>query len=66
MDPNIWENIPRVSSSDNESLCKPFTEKEIKDALDHMKKKAAGLDKIPIQFYQSCWNTIKADIVQLF
>ena len=38
MDPNIWENIPRVSSSDNESLCKPFTEKEIKNALDQIKK----------------------------
>ena len=27
MDLEIWENIPRVSSSDNESLCKPFTKK---------------------------------------
>jgi len=49
MDPNIWENIPRVSSSDNESLCKPFTEKAIKVALDHMKKTKL-LDQIKFQF----------------
>jgi hypothetical protein len=52
MDPDIWENIPKVSQDDNELLCKPFSEKEVKDALDQMgKNKAAGPDKIPIEFY---------------
>jgi hypothetical protein len=39
MDSDIWTNIPRVSDSDNEILCKPFSEQEIKNALDHMEKK---------------------------
>jgi hypothetical protein len=55
MDPEIWQNIPRVSGNDNELLCKPFSESEIKNALDQMEKnKAAGPDKIPIEFYQGC------------
>ena len=27
---------------------------------------AARPDKIPIEFYQSCWNIIRVDIIQLF
>jgi hypothetical protein len=34
MDPNIWASIPRVSVSENDDLCKPFSEQEIKNALD--------------------------------
>jgi hypothetical protein len=37
---------------------------EIKDALFRMEKhKAAGLDKIPIEFYQAYWDIIKDDII---
>lgn len=36
---DIWVNIPRVSPHDNDIMCKPFTEQEIKDALDQMEKK---------------------------
>jgi hypothetical protein len=28
--------------------------------------KAAGPDKIPIEFYQTCWEIVKYDIIQLF
>lgn len=30
------------------------------------KNKAASPDKIPIEFYQTCWGVIKNDIMQLF
>jgi hypothetical protein len=30
------------------------------------KNKAEGPDKIPIEFYQVCWNIVKYDILQLF
>ena len=30
------------------------------------KNKAAGPDKIPIEFYQTCWDIIKSDIIELF
>jgi hypothetical protein len=67
MDPKIWQNTPRVSVSDNELLCKPFSEQEIKNALDQMEKnKATGPDKVPIEFYQGCWKIIRGDIIELF
>lgn len=28
--------------------------------------KAPGPDKIPIEFYQCCWDVVKEDIVALF
>jgi hypothetical protein len=56
-----------VTDSDNENLCKPFSEQEVKSALFQMEKhKAAGPDKIPIKFYQVCWDIVKNDIMQLF
>jgi len=30
------------------------------------KNKAARPDKIPIEFYQTCWDIIKSDIIELF
>lgn len=30
------------------------------------KNKATNPDKIPIEFYQVCWEIVKADIMQLF
>lgn len=30
------------------------------------KNKAAGPDKIPIEFYQHCWDVIKDDIISMF
>lgn len=48
-DREIWENTPRVSPYDNEFLCKPFTEKEIKDALDQMEKKTKLQDQTKSQ-----------------
>jgi hypothetical protein len=41
--------------------------KEITQALFQMEKnKATGPDGIPTEFYQSCWDTIKEDVMQMF
>jgi hypothetical protein len=54
LDPTLWEVTPRISGEENAVLCKPFSEAEIKEALGQMEKnKAAGPDKIPIEFYQN-------------
>lgn len=67
LDPTIWNKSYTLTKSDNEVLCQPFTESEIKTALFQMKRnKAPGPDKIPIEFYQKCWNIVKNDILQLF
>jgi hypothetical protein len=64
---SLWEGAIRLSESDNDQLCRPFSETEIWNALSQMEKnKAAGLDNIPIEFYQDCWQTVKADILHLF
>jgi hypothetical protein len=67
IDPTLWDGLPKVLDEENSLLCRPFIETEIKEALDQMEKnKAAGPDKISIEFYQSCWNIIKNDIIRLF
>jgi hypothetical protein len=66
-DPNLWAELDKVSESDNAMLCSPFPKNEIKDALFSMERnKAAGPDKIPIEFYQTCWEIVKGDIIQLY
>ena len=63
----MWNSWEKVNEADNSWLTQPFSEEEIKSALFHLEKnKAAGPDKIPVEFYQSCWNVIKADVMDLF
>lgn len=67
LDPSIWANCNILNEADNEILCQPFSEAEIKAALSQMvKNKAPGPDKIPIEFYQCCWGIVKDDILDLF
>ena len=64
---DLWDPNEKVYEEDNTTLIKPFSESEIKNALFQMEKnKAAGPDKIPIEFYQHCWEIIKEDIIELF
>lgn len=67
LSPNLFEGVTSVNDEDNEDLCRPFSESEIKNALFQMEhNKAAGPDKIPVEFYQTRWNIIKEDIMELF
>lgn len=67
IDSSLWESVEKVSESDNILLCTPFSETEIKEALFQMEKnKVAGPYKIPVEFYQTYWEVIKYDILQLF
>jgi hypothetical protein len=52
---NVWSDEECLNDADRTELDKPFTEEEIKNVIDQMKKnKAAGPDGFPIEFYQSC------------
>ena len=56
-----------MSQIENEFLCDEFSEKEIRDAVFQMEhNKAPGPDGFPAEFYQFFWETIKADLIQLF
>jgi hypothetical protein len=66
-DLDIWTEAAMVTEADNNLLCQPFFESEVKNALFQMEgNKAARPHKIPIEFYQSCWEIIKVDIMKLF
>lgn len=67
MDPGFWGHEMKISSEENEVLCKPFTAKEIKIALFQMEhNEVADPDCIPIEFFQTCWEIIKEDIIEMF
>lgn len=38
IDQSIWAELDHVTDAENEELCKPFSELEIKNALDQMEK----------------------------
>lgn len=51
MNANIMDEIEQSSESDNEDLCRPFSESEIKAALfQREKNKVVILDSIPISY----------------
>ena len=53
MDPSIWEDAPKVSSNDNNILCRPFMKTEIKEALWQMDTiKQLDLIKFPLSFFK--------------
>lgn len=67
LEADVWRECEMVSDSNNLFLCRPFTEEETKNALFQMEtNKALGPDKISIEFYQGCWDIIKADVMNLF
>jgi hypothetical protein len=44
-----------------------FTEEEVKNVIDQMEKnKAAGPDGFPMEFYQTCREIVKDDLMVLF
>jgi hypothetical protein len=53
---DIWNGTrPSLSKIDNEELCRPFSEPEIRYTLFQMERnKAAGPDNFSIEFYQAC------------
>jgi len=63
----LWDDAPKISSEDNDFLCRPFSEEEIKYVIFQMEhNKAAGPDAIPIEFFQTYWEIIKVDIMEMF
>lgn len=67
LDPNLWAPHEKVSADENDELTKPFSEEEVKGALFQMEKnKAAGPDKVPIEFFQWCWDIVAKDIMDIF
>ena len=64
---NLTDDIPQVSSAENDTLISPFSEQEIREAVFQMEhNKAPGPDGFLTEFYQVFWEVIKKDLLALF
>ena len=64
---NLNQDIPQLTSEENEILTKDFDEDEIFEAISQMEvNKAPGPDGFPAEFYQKFWGVIKDDLMDLF
>ena len=60
-------HLQRLNHVEAESLEQPFTEEEIHAALMGMNgDKAPNPDGFIVAFWQSCWDFVKEEIVDLF
>ncbi|CAL1371261.1 unnamed protein product [Linum trigynum] len=56
-----------LSPEDNEDLVKPFTELEVRQAIQQCNgSKAPGPDGYSIEFYKKAWDIIKSDLLKAF
>jgi hypothetical protein len=61
------EDIPQVSTEENDFLIAEYSEEEVRKAIFQMEhNKAPGPDGFPAEFYQTFWDTIKGDLLELF
>jgi hypothetical protein len=67
MDESQKDDIPQVSDAENNFLTAEYTEEEVRKAIFQMEhNKALGPDGFPAKFYQTFWETIKGDLLDLF
>jgi nicotinamide riboside kinase len=61
------DDIVQVSQEENDRLVQPFIEEEVQEAIFQMEhNKATCPDGFSGEFYQSCWDIIKEDLMALF
>jgi len=63
---NFWDEEDKVSTAENELSEAPLTKEEIKNAIfDSYTEGTPGPDGFPFLFYQTFWDTIKYDLMDL-
>ena len=68
--PNHWNwtptTISTISLTQQQHLSRPFSLKEIQDAVWRLNDKGApGPDGIPVFFYKECWDVLGPDVMRL-
>jgi hypothetical protein len=67
MDESRTDDIPQVSDAENNFLTAEYSEEEVRKAIFQIEhNKAPGPDGFPAEFYQTFWETIKGDLLDLF
>jgi hypothetical protein len=67
MDESRTDDIPQVSDAENNFLTAEYSEEEVRKAIFQMEhNKAPGPNGFLAEFYQTFWETIKGDLLDLF
>jgi hypothetical protein len=67
MDETQIDDIPQVSVEENNFLTAEYSEEELRKAIFQMEhNKAPDSYGFPAEFYQTFWDTIKGDLLDLF
>jgi hypothetical protein len=62
----LWLDDEKLSVLQNHELCISFDEEEIRAAIFQMERnKATWFGGLPTEFFQTCWQVIKHDLVHL-
>jgi exonuclease III len=63
----FWRENCKLSEGEAAELVKPFTMKEVEDALKEMNASSApGPDGFPVGFYRAFWPEIKETVMEMF
>jgi hypothetical protein len=63
----FWGENGRLTDEEAQELIKPFTSKELEDALKDMDVNASpGPDGLPVGFYREFWKEIKSVVLEMF
>jgi hypothetical protein len=67
MDESQTDDIPQVAIEENNLLTIEYSEEEVRKTIFQMEhNKAPGPDGFSAEFYQTFWETIKFDLLDLF
>lgn len=66
IDQSVIERGPLLTEAQQQALCRPVTEEEIKEAVWSIDpRKSPGPDGFSSGFYRSAWSTIKGDLIKI-
>jgi hypothetical protein len=64
---NFWNERGRLSNEEAQGLIRPFTLKELEEALRDMEVNSApGPDGLPVGFYREFWPELKPFVLEMF
>jgi hypothetical protein len=66
LDETQTDDIPQVSVEENNFLMAEYSEEEVRKAIFQMEHNEAPGPDGPAEFYQTFWDTIKGDLLDLF
>jgi hypothetical protein len=67
LEKKLWETEGALFEAEAATLVEPFSEQEIKDALDDMNANSApGPDGLPAEFYRCFWDQIREPVLEMF